>query len=71
MVIMVLLMSVCAAVIAIAYVSKYGEHKVGWMAACDNAPKFCNRILISNVLSFLAFFCFMTLTIMSSKKLMS
>ncbi|TXG54921.1 hypothetical protein EZV62_020177 [Acer yangbiense] len=71
MVIMLLLMSGCAAAIAIAYVSKYGEHKVGWMAGCDNVPKFCNRISISIVLSFLAFFCFLTLTIMSSKKLMS
>ncbi|KAL5860760.1 hypothetical protein ACOSQ4_002056 [Xanthoceras sorbifolium] len=71
MVVMVLLISGCAAAIAIGYVSKYGEEKAGWMAVCENVPKFCSRVLVSIVLSVLAFVCFMTLAIMSSSKLMS
>ncbi|XP_031252185.1 CASP-like protein 1F2 [Pistacia vera] len=71
MVIMVLLISGCAAASAIGYLSKYGEEKIGWTAVCDSVSKFCNRVMISLVLSYLGFFSYMALAIMAAKKFMS
>ncbi|KDO46460.1 hypothetical protein CISIN_1g030053mg [Citrus sinensis] len=71
MVTMVLLISGCAAASAIGYVGKYGELKMGWGPVCGFAPKFCNRSTISLVLSYLAFLCYMGLTILSAHKLLS
>lgn len=68
---MVLLISGCAAATAIGFVSKYGELKVGWAAVCGTVPKFCNRSTISLVLSYLAFFSYLGLSMMSASKLMS
>lgn len=71
MVTMVLLISGCAAGTAIGYVGKYGESKMRWGPVCGLAPKFCNRSTISLVFSYLAFLCYMGLTILSAHKLMS
>lgn len=71
MVTMVLLISGCAAGTAIGYVGKYGESKMGWGPVCGLAPKFCNRSTICLVLSYLAFLCYLGLTILSAHKLMS
>lgn len=70
-VIVVLMISGCAAATAIGYVGKYGEEKMGWIALCDHVSKFCNRTLVSLLLSYVAFFCYMGLTIMTACKLTS
>ncbi|XP_044502114.1 CASP-like protein 1F2 [Mangifera indica] len=71
MAIMVLLISGCAAASAIGYVSVHGEAKIGWMAVCDIASKFCNRVMISLGLSYLGFFSYLALTIMAARIFMS
>ncbi|XVF57715.1 hypothetical protein PTKIN_Ptkin07bG0004900 [Pterospermum kingtungense] len=68
MVIMVLAISGCAAATAVGYISRYGEEKMGWFAVCDRVGKFCTQMTISLVLSYLAFFCYFALAVMSSNK---
>ncbi|XVF13856.1 hypothetical protein REPUB_Repub09cG0005100 [Reevesia pubescens] len=70
MVIMVLAISGCAAATAVGYISKYGEEKMGWMAICNRVGKFCNQMTIAMVLSYLAFFSYFALAVMSSNKVM-
>ncbi|XP_022739565.1 CASP-like protein 1F2 isoform X1 [Durio zibethinus] len=70
MVITVLAMSGCAAATAVGYVSRYGEEKMGWMAICNRVGKFCNQMRIAMVLSYLAFFSYFALALMSSNKVM-
>ncbi|XVF16134.1 hypothetical protein REPUB_Repub10bG0005400 [Reevesia pubescens] len=70
MVIMVLAISGCAAVSAVGYISRYGEEKMGWMAVCNSVGKFCNQMTIVLVLSYLAFFSYFALAVMSSNKVM-
>ncbi|EOY02898.1 hypothetical protein QUC31_017941 [Theobroma cacao] len=70
MVIMVLAVSGCAAATAVGYVSRYGEEKMGWMAICDRVGKFCNQMMIALVFSYLAFFSYFALAVMSSNKVM-
>ncbi|XWS32592.1 hypothetical protein CRYUN_Cryun22dG0003200 [Craigia yunnanensis] len=70
MVIMVLAISGCAAATAVGYISRYGEEKMGWMAICNHVGKFCNQMMISMVLSYLAFFSYFALAVMSSNKAM-
>ncbi|XP_022739566.1 CASP-like protein 1F2 isoform X2 [Durio zibethinus] len=69
-VITVLAMSGCAAATAVGYVSRYGEEKMGWMAICNRVGKFCNQMRIAMVLSYLAFFSYFALALMSSNKVM-
>ncbi|KAK6912930.1 Casparian strip membrane protein domain [Dillenia turbinata] len=66
MMIMVLMISGCAASTAVGYMSRYGESQTGWTGICDRVAKFCNRVQIAILLSYLAFFCFLALTIMSA-----
>ncbi|KAK6928576.1 Casparian strip membrane protein domain [Dillenia turbinata] len=68
MMIMLLMISGCAASTAVGYVSRYGESQTGWTSICDRVAKFCNRIQIAILLSYLGFFCFLALTIMSALK---
>ncbi|XVE67637.1 hypothetical protein DITRI_Ditri09bG0004100 [Diplodiscus trichospermus] len=70
MVIMVLAISGCAAATAVGYISRYGEEKMSWMAICNRVGKFCNEMTISMVLSYLAFFSYFALAVMSSNKVM-
>ncbi|KAE8710076.1 Endosomal targeting BRO1-like domain-containing protein [Hibiscus syriacus] len=70
MVIMVLAISGCAASTAVGYISRYGEQKMGWMAICNRVNKFCNHMTIAIVLSYLAFFSYFALAVMSSCKVM-
>ncbi|OMO85501.1 hypothetical protein CCACVL1_10151 [Corchorus capsularis] len=70
MVIMVLAISGCAAATTVGYISKYGQEKSGWMAICDRVAKFCNQMMIAMVLSYLAFFSYFALAIMSTNKVM-
>lgn len=67
---MLLLISGCAAASAVGYVSKYGEEKANWAPICGIVSKFCNRVMISLVLSYLGFFSYLALTIMAAKKFM-
>ncbi|KAK4757125.1 hypothetical protein SAY87_007252 [Trapa incisa] len=69
LVIMVLMISGCSAASAIGYVGRYGEERTGWLAVCDQVAKFCNRTLASIILSYLAFFCYFALSIISAHKL--
>ncbi|KAA8530070.1 hypothetical protein F0562_004779 [Nyssa sinensis] len=71
MVMTVLMISGCAAATAIGYVGRYGQSQTGWMAICDRLGKFCYRVTLSVVFSYLAFFCCFALTIMSAYKLKS
>ncbi|KAK4771744.1 hypothetical protein SAY86_013519 [Trapa natans] len=64
----VLMISGCSAATAIGYVSRYGEDKMGWHSVCNWIEYFCNRVLVSVVLSYLAFFCYFALTITSAHK---
>ncbi|KAE8707164.1 Endosomal targeting BRO1-like domain-containing protein [Hibiscus syriacus] len=70
MVIMLLAISGCAASTAVGYVSRYGEEKMGWMAICNRVSKFCNHMTTAMVLSYLAFFSYFALAVMSSCKVM-
>uniref|UniRef100_A0A7N0U9A0 CASP-like protein n=1 Tax=Kalanchoe fedtschenkoi TaxID=63787 RepID=A0A7N0U9A0_KALFE len=66
---MVLEISGCAAASAIGWIAFYGQNDVGWVTVCDNAAKFCIQMLVSLIFSFLAFFVFLILTVMSTYKL--
>uniref|UniRef100_A0A7N0V7L6 CASP-like protein n=1 Tax=Kalanchoe fedtschenkoi TaxID=63787 RepID=A0A7N0V7L6_KALFE len=69
LVMMVLEISGCAAASAIGWIALYGQNDVGWVTVCDHAAKFCIQVLISLIFSFLAFFVFLILTVMSTYKL--
>ncbi|KAL3722930.1 hypothetical protein ACJRO7_035168 [Eucalyptus globulus] len=68
---MVLMISACAAGTAIGNVGRYGEEKMGWVALCNRVTKFCNQVMVSVVFSYLAFFCYLALTITSANNLSS
>lgn len=65
---MTLLMAGCAAATAIGYVGKYGNSHTGWMAICDHFSKFCNKLILSIMLSYLSFFFYLCLTIISANR---
>ncbi|XWS43964.1 hypothetical protein CRYUN_Cryun15aG0004100 [Craigia yunnanensis] len=67
---MLLAISGCAAASAVGYISRYGEEKMGWMAICNRVGMFCNQMMISMVLSYLAFFSYFAFAVMSSNKAM-
>ncbi|KAM3713231.1 hypothetical protein ACB098_01G241200 [Castanea mollissima] len=71
MAMMILMISGCAAVTAVGYIGRYGEVQIGWGSVCDRVSKFCNRTVVSMVFSYLAFFAYLTLTIVSATKLRS
>ncbi|KAK6148024.1 hypothetical protein DH2020_018936 [Rehmannia glutinosa] len=62
----VLLMAGCAAATAIGYVGKYGNSHTGWMAVCGYFAKFCNRATAASSLSYLGFFFYLLLTVISA-----
>lgn len=66
---MVLMISGCSAASAVGYVGQYGEEKIGWLSVCNRVAKFCNRVMVSVVLSYLACFCYFALSITSAHKL--
>ncbi|KAJ6683706.1 hypothetical protein OIU85_007403 [Salix viminalis] len=69
MVMMVLMISGCAAGTAVGYLSKYGQRESFWNPFCNYVTKFCHQMLISTVLSYLAFFCYLALNILTAYKL--
>lgn len=64
-----LMISGCSAASAVGYVGRYGEEKMGWPSVCNQVAWFCNRILASVILSYLAFFFYFALSITSAHKL--
>ncbi|KAK4417938.1 CASP-like protein 1F2 [Sesamum alatum] len=68
---LLLLLSGCSAAMAIGYVGRFGQPQTGWIAICDRVPKFCDKILVSIVSSFLAVICLLVLTLMTAHKLKS
>ncbi|KAL2500182.1 CASP-like protein 1F1 [Abeliophyllum distichum] len=71
MVSMVVLISGCAASTAIGYVGKFGQSQTGWVGICDRVDKFCDKILLSIALSYVAFISLFVLAIMAAYKLNS
>ncbi|XP_061352403.1 CASP-like protein 1F2 [Gastrolobium bilobum] len=67
----VLLMAGCAAATAIGYVGQFGEDHMGWLPMCDHVRKFCTTNLISVVLSYLAFFAYLGLNILTAHRCIS
>ncbi|KAK3039125.1 hypothetical protein RJ639_028871 [Escallonia herrerae] len=68
---MVLMISGCAAATAIGYVGHHGQSQTGWMPICGQVNNFCDKVMLSIVSSYLAFLCFLVLTIMAAYKLKS
>lgn len=71
MVMLVLVMGGCAAATAIGHVGRHGEEHMGWQKVCDEVTDFCNKILFGIILSYLAFFSYFSLCLISAHKLMS
>ncbi|KAL3617595.1 hypothetical protein CASFOL_037916 [Castilleja foliolosa] len=65
-----LLMAACAASTATAYIGKYGNSHVGWMAICDHFAKFCNRGQSAIILTYIGFLLYLILTLVSANKLL-
>lgn len=63
-----LVLAGCAAASAIGYVGRYGNDHSGWSPICDHFAKFCKRITNSVILSYLAVFFLLMLTITSASK---
>jgi uncharacterized protein (TIGR01569 family) len=63
-----LLIAGCAAATAVGYVGQFGEERMGWPAVCDHVQKFCKTNLVSLLLSYLAFFANLGLTILIAYK---
>ncbi|KAG8656017.1 CASP-like protein 1F2 [Manihot esculenta] len=70
MAMMVLLISGCSAATAIGYVGRHGAKQMTWVPVCDYVGKFCNRVMASLALSYLAFLCYLALVNFSAYKLM-
>ncbi|XP_031277347.1 CASP-like protein 1F1 [Pistacia vera] len=68
LVMMSLLISASAAATAVGYIGRYGNNHIGWVAICDNFGKFCDRITLSLILSYLSFLVMMILTIISARR---
>ncbi|XP_073135977.1 CASP-like protein 1F1 [Henckelia pumila] len=61
-----LLLGGCSAATAIAYVGKYGDDKAGWLPICGHFAKFCNKLFISGVVSYLSLLFYLFLTVISA-----
>ncbi|CAA3003194.1 CASP 1F2 [Olea europaea subsp. europaea] len=61
-----LLMAGCAAATAIGYVGKYGNSHTGWIAICDHFAKYCDRIMLSIIISFICILFYLLLTVISA-----
>ncbi|KAL6494976.1 hypothetical protein OROGR_009465 [Orobanche gracilis] len=65
-----LLMAASAASTVVAYIGKYGNDHVGWMAICDHFAKFCNRSQSAIIVTYLGFALYLVLTLVSANKLL-
>ncbi|PRQ16889.1 putative casparian strip membrane protein [Rosa chinensis] len=66
--IMCLVLAGCAAATAIGFVGRYGNSHTGWTPICDHFGKFCHRVLISVILSYLSLIILLMLTVSSAIK---
>ncbi|KAK9054878.1 hypothetical protein SSX86_025957 [Deinandra increscens subsp. villosa] len=71
MVMMILVISGCAAATGVGFVALNGIEKPGisWLPICHLAPKFCRMATFSIVFSYAAFGCMILLTFLSAWKL--
>ncbi|XVF11459.1 hypothetical protein REPUB_Repub08aG0029400 [Reevesia pubescens] len=65
---MSLVLSGVAAGTAIGYVGRYGNRHAGWFPICDHVKKYCHKVTISMILSYLSLVCLLVLTIISASK---
>ncbi|CAN6709107.1 unnamed protein product [Malus baccata var. baccata] len=70
MVMMVMMISGCAAATAIGYLGKHGEKKLTWQPTCGYVKEFCNKMTISIAFSYLAFSAYLFLTLIAAHNLM-
>ncbi|XP_058103004.1 CASP-like protein 1F2 [Magnolia sinica] len=56
-----------SAATSIGYLGRYGNSHIGWTAICDNFGKFCNKVGISVIFSFVAILPFIILTLIFAK----
>ncbi|PON95441.1 Casparian strip membrane protein [Trema orientale] len=70
-VMLVLVVAGCAAASAIGYVGRHGEPHMTWQAVCKQVPKFCNKMMVGLLLSYMAFFAYFLLTLLSAHRLMT
>ncbi|XP_057473135.1 CASP-like protein 1F1 [Actinidia eriantha] len=68
LIVMTLVMAACAAATAIGVVARNGNVHTGWIAICDNFVRFCHRITISVMLSYVSLVLYLLLTVISAKK---
>ncbi|XP_010249455.1 PREDICTED: CASP-like protein 1F1 [Nelumbo nucifera] len=68
LIIMALVMAASVAASAIGYVGAYGNTHTGWMSICDQVDKFCHRASDSIIFSYLAFFIYLILTVLSANE---
>ncbi|KAL3753608.1 hypothetical protein ACJRO7_000938 [Eucalyptus globulus] len=66
-VVMTLMMTGCAATMAIGYVGKHIDAHIGWMPICDHLGKFCDKVAVSIAISFASFLLLMILTVISAR----
>ncbi|KAL6177677.1 hypothetical protein ACLB2K_049202 [Fragaria x ananassa] len=64
--IMCLVLAGCAAATAIGFVGRYGNSHTGWSPICDHFDKFCHRVSISVILSYLSLIILLMLTVGSA-----
>ncbi|XP_047955612.1 CASP-like protein 1F2 [Salvia hispanica] len=71
MVSLVVLVSGCSAATAIGFVGRFGQSETGWIPICDQVERFCDKVMASIIMSFVAATCLFLLTLMSAYKLKS
>ncbi|KAG6402856.1 hypothetical protein SASPL_135070 [Salvia splendens] len=68
---LVVLVSGCSAATAIGFVGRFGQSETGWIPICDQVERFCDKVMVSIIISFVAAICLFLLTLMSAHKLKS
>ncbi|XP_075505114.1 CASP-like protein 1F1 [Primulina tabacum] len=61
-----LLLGGCSAATAIGYVGKYGDERAGWLPICVHFAKFCDKLFISGILTYLSLVFYLFLTVISA-----
>ncbi|XAR58318.1 hypothetical protein NMG60_11026766 [Bertholletia excelsa] len=69
LVVALLIMAGCAAATAIGVVGRDGQVQSGWPAICNRVEEFCHKSTVSIAMSYLAFLCYLSLTVMAVNKL--
>lgn len=61
-----LMVSGCAAATAVGYVGRHGEERMTWHSVCGYVSKFCNKMMVATALSYLTFFAYLALILISA-----